>query len=169
MTARLLERLSGVSAILAGLLRIISSFVVLDPMATEAVYLATDLLILFGLVGIYLSRATQMGWLGLIGFVLALSGSAMIVGPDGYFFAVSGYQLGAGLLTLGLTLIAAAALASKSYPVWIPLLWIATFLAGIATTAMPKGETAFLLAGVLFGASFIAAGYELLREPSSNS
>jgi hypothetical protein len=162
----LLERLSGVSAILAGLLRIISSFFTLNPPATEAVYLATDLLILAGLGGIYLSRAPQLGWLGLFGFVIAFTGAAIIVGPDGLLFGVDEYQLGAGLLTFGLALLAAASLVNGSYPVWVPLLWLGTFVAGLAASFLPNASTAFVIAGVLFGASFVAAGYELLRRPA---
>jgi hypothetical protein len=165
VTSRRLERFAGVSAILAGLLRIISSFYPFDAVTAEAVYLAIDLLILAGLGGIYLSRADRMGWLGLFGFVIAFAGAAIIVGPDGVLFDVDEYQLGASLLTLGLALLAGASLLGGAYPIWVPLLWIGTFLAALAASFMPNASFAFVAAGVLFGASFIAAGYELLRDP----
>lgn len=166
MSSMQLARLAGVAAILAGLLRIISAFFPhLDAETAEAVYLATDILILFGLIGIYLSRHDTLGWVGFFGFVFALTGTAIIVGTEGVLFGVPEYPLGAGLLSMGLALMALASLWSGSYPIWIPLLWLATFAAGITASAWPAQQPLFFhFAGVLFGASFVAAGLNLLRR-----
>ncbi|NJK46585.1 MAG: hypothetical protein HC933_22135 [Pleurocapsa sp. SU_196_0] len=80
LTTRL-TRFGAVLAVLAGVLRIVAAFILELP-EIEAFYLVIDLCILFGLIGVFGARLETLGWCGLIGFVVALTGAALIVGPD---------------------------------------------------------------------------------------
>jgi hypothetical protein len=87
-----LERLAGITLALAGLLQVAGS--ALHPNDTAAtryffdprwapahVILALSfLLLIFGLMGWYTRFAAKLGALGFVGFVLAVTGSALLVG-----------------------------------------------------------------------------------------
>jgi hypothetical protein len=98
-----LIRWSGLAAILAGVLFVISDFLDLtfepttgpvgfgtgtfvetNPGALlvlqSAITLLAGVLLLFGLIGLYTHRLEELGILGLFGFVVAFSGSVMAVG-----------------------------------------------------------------------------------------
>ncbi len=106
MSRNNLLRLGGLAAIIAGILRGISSF---DPGSVtpdrlELLYLFTDIFILFGIMGIYGLLHEAAGLWGLFGFLLAIVGDGMIIGPDGEMFGVGLYPVGAVILAVGLDL-----------------------------------------------------------------
>ena len=96
MTDRNLLRALGVAAVLGGLLRIGSAFVPWTPgsAALELFYFVIDVLLLFGLMGVYLAHREQLGIFGFFPFVVAETGIASIVGPDATVFGVDTYASG---------------------------------------------------------------------------
>lgn len=54
-----------------------------DSVALELFYLVIDVSLLFGLLALYFCQHERLGVTGLIGFVGAFIGTALIVGPDG--------------------------------------------------------------------------------------
>ncbi len=163
MERQTLLQLSGVAAILGGLLRIADSFTagVVDAHALSFLYFATDVLLLFGLLGIYLVRAKELGLVALSGFAIAVTGILMI--RSGWLFGVGGYRLSATVLLVGLTMLSIAMLCRAGTPKWAPNLWLISLASGIAGAA-GAGAWAIALAGVTFGAGFVVAGINLLRE-----
>ncbi len=165
MQTTTLFKLSAGAAIVAGVLRVTSSFVGgrLGSGAAELLYLVIDVGLVFAILGVYLSRHRQLGVPGLIGFALALCGAAAIVGPDGSLLGIEMYRLGGGTLMLGLGLLAATQLKLRSQRVTSSVSWLLALLTSIvastSTAAWP-----FTVVGVFFGLGFIAAGYELIRE-----
>ena len=95
-----LIRLGGLAAVVAGLLRGGASFFPFgEPTdVQELLYLAIDLSILFGLLGIYAYQNADAGRVGFVGFVLAIAGTAMITGPDGTLGGVQEYVVGVLLI-----------------------------------------------------------------------
>ncbi len=159
------QRLFGVAAIIGGALRMGGNFIPWragDP-ALEAFAATIDLLLIFGLSGLYFQNASRLGALGLIGFVITISGLAFITGPDGVFHGIDIYStgvvvIGAGLVILSLSLLKNA-IASPAAIAWIGA--AATQVGGWTFGAPALG---FLAAGFLFGLGFVFAGFALVRR-----
>lgn len=169
MTRDTLLRFAGASALAGGALRVLDSFIpyVADSAPHEALYLLIDLLFLFGLFGIYAARAERLGPVGLVGFLVAATGNALIVGPDTVFQGIDTYQTGAAIFALGLAVFALPLLWTRSLGRLAPVLWILTPVVSVAAGASGFGAQGFMAAGILFGLGFFAAGLELLRRPAN--
>lgn len=168
MTDGLLLRVLGAAAIVGGLLRIGSAFIpwAPDQVWLELLYLAIDVCLLFGLMGVYLAYRDRVGVVGFVAFAIAETGMASIVGPDGVVpaYGVDTYQLGVLVVTVGLTLFAIVQLVARAGPPWPPLCWIATMLVGVGWSFSGDPEMGFLIGGVLFGLGFVLAGLPLLAR-----
>lgn len=168
VNASILFRLSGFAAILGGLGRVAAAFPSpLDAMALEGLYTAIDVLFVLGLIGIYLARAEALGFLGLAAFAVAMAALSFIGGPDSDPFGFSTYQEGATVLAIALVGLSIAWVRSGQRPLAPPLLWFTSVLAagvlGMLPATAPYG---FPAAGLLFGAGFVAAGWDLVRRPA---
>jgi len=167
MSTLSLLRCASLAAIVAGVLRILSSFLGSTGDDIELLYLVIDLGLLVGLTGIYLSAHERTGILGFVGFAIAFPAAALIVGPDGVLYGVNLYQLGAGLLVLGLAILGAAQLRARIGRTMSSLAWIVAFVAALATTIAGIRGPALVVTGVAFGFAFIAAGIELWASAGS--
>jgi hypothetical protein len=153
---------------LAGALRVAATFL---PQATstsiglEWLYLVIDIALAFSLVGIYAYQRAESGLLGFIGFVIALAGTESIGGPDGNIGAVDVYRAGAALIGIGMLVFAAGSLKAAKLPRYVPALWIASTVIGLASFAGVGGALPFQLAGIAFGLGFAGAGLHLWRDP----
>jgi hypothetical protein len=161
-----LWRMLGAAAVAGGALRIVSAFV---PWAAgvawlEAFYLAIDVLLLFGLMGVYFAHRERLGVAGFVAFALAETGIASIVGPDSVAFGIDAYQIGVAVIAIGLSLFAAVLLVRRAGPVVAPILWIASTVAGLGGSGIGQPEFGFLAGGILFGLGFVAAGWDLLAR-----
>lgn len=170
MPTETLIRLGGLAAMLAGLLRAIASFI---PASTsppsakvELFYLLIDLLILFGLIGIYAHQHRKVRVTGFLGFLLAVSGTALIVGPDGKLGEVEIYVVGSMLITFGLTLFSVASLKAKSLSPVAPLLWLLSTVVGVGGFILKGPALTLVIAGLAFGLGFIVAGNEVWKYRS---
>jgi hypothetical protein len=154
-------RLGGVAAIGGGALRIANTFSMnlLSAHLLDCLYLVTDILLLLGLVGWYVSRADRLGVSGVIGFVVAIAGVVTI--RSAAMFPGFGYVAGAMALLAGLVIMSIPGLLNRAdarLPAW---LWLGSFMSAIASIALaPLG----VLSAILFGAGFICAGIHLLRS-----
>ncbi|MGE0100837.1 MAG: hypothetical protein AB7H86_05645 [Blastocatellales bacterium] len=160
-----LFRLSGISALLAGLLRTAASFLpffrVESSTGVELLYFLIDILILFGLIGIYLIQHEKAGFNGFFGFLLAMTGTALIVGPEGADI----YQMGAMTIAMGMVLLAFGSLRADVLTKRAPLFWVVSTISGIVGSwlsgrAMDAG---FFIAGIAFGLGFVIAGHEIIK------
>lgn len=164
MNAQQLFALSGAAAISGGLLRIFASFPVFsDPVTLEWLYTSIDVLLLFGLMGIYLSRAERLGFLGLASFAVALASLSFIGGPDADPFGFSTYEQGAAALAIAMVGLSIAWLQHGERPLWAPLAWFGSVVCvGVLNFVPPLSQYGFPLAGALFGLGFVLAGWPLL-------
>ena len=161
-----LIRWCGLAAIVAGGLTALMT--VLSPLASEATtavewgFLATGLATQFGLIGIYAFQMQGSGWAGLLGFVLALSGNAFFIGPEGSVGGVESGQLGGSIYALGLLFLAIGTWRAGRFPRWIPALWVLAIIVGVpAFFSESLAAISFALGGLTFGAGFVAGGYWL--------
>lgn len=159
-------RVFGLLAIAGGLARIATTFLVgwsAGSAQAEALALAIDFALLFGLTGFYFANAARLGLIGLAGYLLAASGIAFIFGPDGAAFGIDVYQTGVMAIGIGLIILSIPMLISGvARPA--AALWIASAASSILGDVIGRGAEGFALAGVLFGAGFAAAGWSLLRR-----
>ncbi|MEO1100472.1 MAG: hypothetical protein AAFW65_01360 [Pseudomonadota bacterium] len=164
MPADLFMKLGAYGAIFGGALRIVASFVPFTPesAALEVFYALIDFSLMAGLAALYVANATRLGTVGLVGFVLAFAGLASIIGPDPAMLGIDFYQLGVAVIGLGVALLGLriVVLDGLRMPGGF---WLSAFVAGLAAYA-GAGAVAFVVAGILFGAGFIAAGVALLRR-----
>jgi hypothetical protein len=167
--AAILRNLGGL-AIIGGALRIIAGFIPWQANVgwLEGLYLATDLCLLFGLVGFYLARGRETGIAGFGAFVIAASGIALIAGPDVTFLNLDIYQAGVSVIAIGLGVFSVVFLLRGLAPKAPPVLWLASFVVSILGSVIGYSDQGFLAGGVLFGAGFVFAGLATLKTTASD-
>jgi hypothetical protein len=167
-----LFRLAGAAAIAGGAMRIVASFPLIDDAAMlEWLYAAIDVLLLFGLIGIYLARAGRLGFLGLASFGVAVAALSFIGGPDADPFGFSTYQEGATALAIAMVGLSIAWLRVGERPFAAPACWFGSIIAAGVLGMLPDPAPSYGLAaaGVLFGAGFVSAGLDLIRGSAGRS
>jgi hypothetical protein len=170
MSKNILLRLSAVAAIAGGALRVADGLLIASAsvQTQQFAYFITDLLLMFGLCGIYLTRSNRLGLAGLVGFVASFTGILMVRSSALSLFGFSAYLTGASLTLLGVVAIGTTMLIDGAFPKLAPILWIASLIIGVAgllPVAMSWGVT---LAGVTFGIGFVAAGISLLLDKAAS-
>jgi hypothetical protein len=165
MNKTTLLRLAAIAAILGGALRISDAFFTASgTQLQQFTYFATDVMLIFGLCGIYFSRSNRLGFAGLFGFFLAITGILMVRSSALSVFGVSAYLVGAAVTLLGVDLISIIMLIRGAFPKFVPALWITSLIFGVIGMFGAAINWAAPLAGVTFGVGFIAAGLILYTE-----
>lgn len=167
MTPQQLFKLAGAAAIAGGALRIFAAFPLpTDAITLEWLYTTIDVLALFGLIGVYLFRASRLGFLGLASFAVAVAALSFIGGPDADSLGFSTYEQGAAALAIALVGLSLAWLRVGERPYAPPACWFASVLAAgvLGMLPAPFPDYGFIAAGILFGAGFVFAGLDLLRR-----
>lgn len=162
------RRFFGVLAIAAGAARIATTFLVdwsRPSLPLEAVALAVDFGLLFGLTGFYFANVDRLGLVGLLGYLCAASGVAFIFGPDGEAYGVDIYRTGVAVIGVGLFILAIP-MALAGVARVAAAMWIAAVLVTLGGDVVGRAAEGFALAGVFFGAGFVAAGATLLAPRS---
>ncbi len=158
-------KLAALAAIAGGLLRVLGAFLPGTDLPAESLqqfYFMTDFLLLLGVFGLYGENAAKLGLTGAAGLAVFVFGILVVRSPQVSFLGAGGYQTGAAIALLGITLLGAMMLARKTARL-APLLWFAALAAGMsAATGFLAGATA-AVAGILFGAGFVAGGISRLR------
>jgi hypothetical protein len=169
MSSAALIRLGGLAAIVAGLLRAASAFLpAMEPsVALEWLYLLIDVLLLFGLLGVYAYQHAESGIWGFAGFLLAVTGLESIGGPDGKIGDVDIYTAGATLVGIGLVVLAVGSWRGQKLPRYVPTLWVFSTVVGTSGFLVPRSTVPFQIAGVALGLGFVGAGIRLWSEPTN--
>lgn len=162
-----LYKLAGFAAIAGGLIDIIRVFPVLtDPITREWLYTVIDILLVFGLIGIYLVRAEKLALLGLASFAVTMAGLNFIGGPDADPFGFSTGEQGMAVIAIGMIGFSIAWLRAGERPLSPPLLWFGSAVAAgvLGMMPAPMPDYALKVATILFGAGFVMAGWQLARR-----
>lgn len=127
----------------------------LEP-RVPGVFLFIDLALLIAMIGILLVlRREGRGRLALYALVAIVIGS--LVYDLSEVISVLGYAA-------GLVLLAVAVWKVALFPRWVPVLWVVVSLVVIPAYFIAGPESlAITFGGVLFGLSFVGAGYALLK------
>ena len=157
-----LIRVCGLAAVLAGILRALSSVIPATTARIMLFYFVIDLLLLFGSIGLYGFGGDEIGLLGALGVVLGIVGALILIARDVAIFGESIYPVGALMFAVGLDLLAVGLWRAKKFPRWILLLLIlSTVIGPIGFFAGGLGVL-FVAAGILFGIGFAGAGITIL-------
>lgn len=137
---------------------------------------SAPLLLLFGLIGLQLWQSGRAGWLGKVGFALALLGIFLIVAGDvGKFWlgvddaflmtapAYRAMRIGFLLFALGSIMFGAAALRARTLPTW-GVAPFAVFSVGELVAVSGDLGTLGVTLWILFGAGWAWLGLSLLVE-----
>jgi hypothetical protein len=137
-----------------------------DPITLEWLYAGIDVLLTLGLIGIYLGRAAQLGFLGFASFAVAIAALSFIGGPDADPFGFSTYEQGAAALAIAMVGLSLAWVRAGERPLSPALCWFGSVIAAgvLGLLPGPWPDYGFLAAGVLFGAGFVSAGAAHMRR-----
>lgn len=158
-----LIRWSGIAAILGGVLNVLNSAFE-SALGSQAAWgfviggVATQ----FALIGIYVIQNRESGAWGLLGFILALTGNALFIGPGGTMGGIDASLLAGSIYALGLILLAVGSLRAGKLPRAVPILWLLAVVIGLPAFFIEGFDVVGYVGGaVLFGAGFVWAGYSL--------
>ena len=168
MSYAALVRLAGLAAIIAGVFRTGAAlFPAPEPsVAQEWLYLAVDVLLLFGLCGVFAYQHVEGGIWGFVGFLLSAIGLEVIGGPDGKLGDVDVYMTGTSLIGIGIVFLAIGTWNARRLPRYVATLWMLSTAIGSISFISPGTVVPFMISGVAFGIAFIGAGIRLWSEPS---
>lgn len=183
MSSTTLIRLGGLAAMIAGILRGVTSFLpatLSDSSLSESasaspsgagialLYLLVDIFLLFGIMGLYGFLYQKSGVWGFVGFLLTVIGIALI--RTGEISGVLLYPIGASLFTLGISSFAVGAWIAGQLPRWISVFWALSTIVGFVGYFVPALSLLFSISGVLLGIGFASAGFKMwsLTDPRNN-
>lgn len=166
MNNSFLLRFSGCCALLGGVLRITSPFfgAAMPDQALHLMWLGTDVLLLFGTIGLWAATRAATGVWGLVGTALALVGLVLVRSSGERIFGPDSYGVGAGLWGLGAAILGGTLLASRAGFRMASILWLLALVLGLIGKRLDVWLDGFGWAGLVFAAGQIAAGVSLLRR-----
>ena len=166
MSDQNLLRLSGVAALLGGLLRVSSPFfgMLLPDEALHLLWAGTDLLLLLGTFGLWASTRRATGVWGVVALVVMLIGLLLVRTSAERIFGPQSYGVGAGIWGLGQAILGAALLITRSGFRVSSILWLVSLVLGLAGERIDLWLDGFGWAGIVFAAGWICAGLTLARR-----
>ena len=165
-----LIRWGGLAAVLAGILRGIASFTPTNSSVwLQFFYLAIDVLLFLGIIGLYGYQRKETGWWGFSGFLLAFIGAGLLIGNDVVNARVNLYPIAALLFTLGISILAIVSWVLKTLPRLACALLITSTIVGIPGYFIKGFAVLFVLSGVMFSIGIIGAGLKVWLKPAKLS
>ncbi|MDI1365549.1 MAG: hypothetical protein PSX79_11905 [bacterium] len=158
--------LAGVAAILGGLVDLTGPLLYphLAEPARQAVYVLIDGLLLFGLLGLQSATGRAIGWLGLAGFVAAVSAVLLVRSSATNVLGPQTYMLASSLWSIAMAVIGVALLRARAPYKVAAGLWIAALVIGLAGLALKDQGLAHRLAAAAFALASVALGLGLIRQ-----
>ena len=158
-----LIRLGGLAAILAGILRGLSSVLPTPSGRIMTLYLVIDVLLLVSSIGLFEFQRLKAGALGSLALVLEIVGALILIARDLVVLGAAVYPAGALMFAVGLDLFAIASWRSRTLPRWILILLIVSTVIGPIGFFSPGLAVLFTASGILFGIGFASAGVAICR------
>jgi hypothetical protein len=164
MEIRTLERIGAVAAVAGGALRLADDFLPVLHVpngSLELAYFATDVLLLLGAFSFFARNASQLGWVGVAGFLVFFVGILLVRSPQ-IGSALGGYRSAAAIALVGIVVLGLAMLRARVARL-AAFLWSAALGAGIAGSVGFQPALALLVSGSLFALGFITVGARELK------
>ena len=152
--------------IVGGAINALSSLTIgLKPTtAIELFWIANDLFLLLGLIGVFLSLQSELHVLGNIALMVIIVSMAFIAGPSANIGDISAYSIGAPIIALGFVFFSTCLLKLPEVSRIISITLLATTSFNILFTILSINGLIFA-ATVLFSFSLIGLGVQLYRLP----
>jgi hypothetical protein len=167
MSRILLIRLAGLAAALAGLLRGIASFTpTAASVGLQIFYFTIDVLLLLAVIGVYAFQWKETGRWGVVGFLLAFIGAALLIVHDVVSAVALLYPVAAFLFAVGISVLAIRSWAAHTLPRWTLALLIISTVLGILGFLIKGFGILFVISGAIFGIGFIGVGLTVWLQPS---
>ena len=163
-------RLAGIAAVTGGLIDLVGPLVYphqSDPVRLST-YVLIDVLLLFGMLGVQSRAGRATGWLGLAGFVVAVTGVLLVRTSAAGIFGAASYMIASSIWSIGMVMTGLALLLKRGPFGLASALWIAAFVIGLAGLVLKDQGLAHRLAAWCFALGFVAAGV-ILARPSSRA
>jgi hypothetical protein len=163
-------RLAGAAAIAGGLIDLVGPLAyphLSDPLR-HSTYVLIDVLLLLGLIGVQSMAREALGWPGLVGFVIAVTGILLVRSSTAGIFGPASYMIASSIWSIGMVVIGATLLARKGPFRVASALWIATLVIGLVALALKDQGPVHRVAAWCFALGFVAAGV-ILVKPSSRA
>jgi hypothetical protein len=158
-------RLAAFAAIAGGLLRALAVLLPISDMSQQSLqqfYFVTDFLLLLGVFGLYARNSAKLDLVGAACLSIFVFGILVVRSPHVTLFGAGGYQAGAAIALLGIVGLGTMML-SRGIAHLAPILWFLALAAGLSAAMGFQAGPATAIAGLLFGAGFVAAGAGSLR------
>jgi len=153
-----LIRLGGLAAILAGILRGLSSVLPTPSGRIMTLYLVIDVLLLVSSIGLFEFQRVKAGAMGTLAFLLQIIGALILIARDLAILGASVYPVGGLIFAVGLDLFVIASWRSKTLPRLILILLVLSTVIGPIGFFSPGLAVLFTASGILFGIGFASAG-----------
>ena len=153
-----LIRLGGLTAVLAGILRVFSSVLPTTSPRIKALYLVIDILLLISIIGLFEFQRLEAGIPGTLAVLLQVLGALILIGRDLAILSDAFYPIGALTFAVGLDLFAITSWKAKTLPRWVLLLLILSTVIGPIGFFSPSLSILFAASGIVFGIGFASAG-----------
>ena len=165
MDDRSILRLAGIAAIVGAVIDVIAPFVIYPYLAEprpHLVYVAIDLLLTFGMLGVWSASRRMASVLGLAGFVLGLLGVMLVRTSSAKMFGEASYVIASSVWSIGMGVWALDLLRAKAFR--IPAgLWIAALVIGLVGAALKDHGPVAHVAKMSFLLGFLVAGVDLIK------
>ncbi|AZS22807.1 MULTISPECIES: hypothetical protein [unclassified Caulobacter] len=165
-------RLAGLAAIVGGLIDLFGPLVY-PHMAQQPkliTYVLIDVLLLLGLFGLLSATWRSTGWLGLAGFVVAVTGVLLVRSSATNVLGPSTDAIAAAVWAIGMAIIGVAQLRPRTPFRLAGCLWMLTVIIPlVAMLFQDHRASRSATAHALFALGFMVAGAQLVRRPQSIS
>ena len=166
MESRSALRLAGVATIIGAVIDIVAPFVIYPRLVQpwpHLVYVAIDLLLLLGMLGVRSASARSTGPLALAGFVLALLGVMLVRTSSAKVFGEASYMIASSIWSIGMVIWSLDLLRARGAFRVAAGLWIAALVIGLAGLVLKDQGPVAHVAKMSFILGFIAAAVDLLK------
>lgn len=165
MRHRIVLRLAGVATLVGAVVDIVAPFLIYPRLVEpqpHLVYVAIDLLLMIGMLGVWSASQARASVLGLIGFVLGLLAVMLVRTSSAKIFGEASYMIASSLWSIGMVVWAIDLLRAKAFRVSAGL-WIAALVIGLVGVALKDHGPVAHVAKISFIAGFVCAGIHLIR------
>ena len=165
MHDRTVLRLAGVATIVGAAIDIVAPFLIYPHLVEpqpHLVYVAIDLLLMIGMLGVWSASKRTASVLGLAGFVLGLLGVMLVRTSSAKMFGEASYMIASSVWSIGMVVWAIDLLRAKVFRISAGL-WIAALVIGLVGVALKDHGPVAHVAKMSFIAGFVCAGFGLIK------
>ncbi|WP_419318959.1 hypothetical protein ACN2C7_18605 [Caulobacter sp. ErkDOM-E] len=166
MERRSVLRLAAVATLVGAAIDIFAPFVIYPRLAEpwpHLVYVAIDLLLLFGMLAVRSVSGRSAGPLALAGFVLALLGLMLVRTSSASIFGEASYMIASSVWSIGMAVWSVDLLRAGGAFRIAAGLWITALVIGLAGLILKDQGPIAHVAKMAFILGFVAAAVDLLK------